>query len=113
MPAVTKPFTLKPAEAQAANASAPAMVAETAAQTPSGSASSTAAASCAVRAMWAPLGATIAEDEATRQGLNAGGGRRIASIYQRKTEYVTTMVTIDQENRQSLTLIPSGGTVAI
>lgn len=114
MPAVTKPFTLKPAEAQAANASAPAMVAETAAQAPSGSASSTAAATCAVRPMWAPLAETIGEDEVIRQGLNAGGGRRIASIYQRKTEYVTTMVTIDhQENRQSLTLIPSSGTVAV
>jgi hypothetical protein len=113
MPAVTKPFTLKPAEAQAANASAPAMVAEATAQAPSGAASSTAAASCAARPMWAPLAATIAQDEATRQGLNAGGGRRIAGIYERKTEYVTTMVTIDQENRQSLTLLPGGGTVAV
>ena len=72
------PSTLKPAEAQAANASAPSMVAETAAQAPSGTASSTAAATCAVRAMWAPLAATVAEDEVTRQALNAGGGRRIA-----------------------------------
>jgi hypothetical protein len=113
MPAVTKPFTLKPAEAQAANASAPAMVAETAAQAPAGVASSSAAATCVARPMWAPLAETIAEDEVTRQALNAGGGRRIAGIYQRKTEYVTTMVTIDQENRQALTLIPSGGTVGI
>lgn len=113
MPAVTKPFTLEPAEAQAANASAPALVAETVAQAPAGSTSATAAATCAARPMWAPLAATIAEDEMTRQGINAGGGRRIASVYQRKTEYVTTMVTIDQENRQSLTLIPSGGTVAV
>lgn len=112
MPAVTKPFTLKPAEAHAANASAPAMVAETVAQAPSGAEASTASATSAVRAMWAPLAATTAEDEATRQGLNAGGGRRIGSIYQRKTEYVTTMVTIDNENRQSLTLLP-GGTVAV
>ena len=36
MPAVTKPFTLKPVEAQAANASAPALVAGTVAQAPSG-----------------------------------------------------------------------------
>ena len=113
MPAVTKPFTLKPAEAQAANASAPALVAETAAQAPAGSASSTAAATCVTRPMWAPLAETVAEDELIRQGLNAGGGRRIASIYQRKTEYVTNMVTIDQENRQALTLIPSGGTMTV
>lgn len=63
--------------------------------------------------MWAPLTETIAEDEAFRQGLNAGGGRRIAGIYQRKTESVTSMETIENENRQSLNLIPSGGTVAI
>jgi hypothetical protein len=63
--------------------------------------------------MWAPLAEPIAEDEVIRQGLIAGGGRRIAGIYQRKIEYVTTMVTIDQENRQSLTLIPGGGTVAV
>ncbi|BBY46894.1 hypothetical protein MARA_03240 (plasmid) [Mycolicibacterium arabiense] len=113
MPAVTKPFTLKPAEAQAANASAPALVAETAAQAPAGSASSTAAANCVARPMWAPLAETVAEDEVIRQGLNAGGGRRIASIYQRKTEYVMNMATIDQENRQALTLLPSGGTVAV
>ena len=113
MPAVTKPFTLQPVEAQAANASAPAMVAEATAQAPSGLASSTAAASCAARPMWAPLAETIAEDEATRQGLNAGGGRRIASIYQDKTEYVTQMVSINQENRQALTLLPGGGTVSI
>lgn len=113
MPAVTKPFTLQPAEAQAANASAPALVAETAAQAPAGAASSTAAATCVARPMWAALAETIAEDEVIRQGLNAGGGRRIASIYQHKTEYVTAMVTTDQENRQALTLLPGGGTVAV
>ena len=112
MPAVTKPFSLEPAEAQAANAAAPSRVAEATAQAPSGLASSTAAATCAARPMWSPLAETIAEDEATRQGLNAGGGRRIASIYQSKTEYVASMVTIDQENRQSLTLLP-GGTVSV
>ncbi len=113
MPAVTKPFNLKPVEAHAASASAPALVAETVAQAPSGAASSGAAAALAARPMWAPLTETIAEDEAIRQGLNAGGGRRIAGIYQRKTESVTSMETIENENRQSLTLIPSGGTVAI
>jgi hypothetical protein len=63
--------------------------------------------------MWAPLTETIAEDETARQGLNAGAGRRIAGIYQRKTEYVTAMVTTENENRQALTLIPSGGTVPV
>lgn len=113
MPAVTKPFNLKPVEAHAANASAPSLVAETVAQAPSGAASSGAAAACAARPMWAPLTETIAEDEAIRQGLNAGGGRRIAGIYQRKAESVASMETIENENRQSLTLIPSGGTVAV
>lgn len=113
MPAVTKPFSLKSAEAQAANASAPAMVAETAAQASAGAASSSAAATCVARPMWAPLAETIAEDEVTRQALNAGGGRRIASIYQRSTEYVTAMDAKDEENRQALTLLPSGGTVTV
>lgn len=113
MPAVTKPFNLKPVEAHAANASAPALVAETVAQTPLSAAPSRAAAACAARPMWAPLTETIAEDEVIRQGLNAGGGRRIAGIYQRKTESVTSMETIENENRQALTLIPSGGTVTV
>lgn len=113
MPAVTKPFTLEPVEAQAANVSAPALVAEAAAQAPSGLASSSAAAACAARPMWAPLTETIADDEAVRQGLNTGGGRRIASIYQRKSEFVTTMVQIDEENRQSLTLLPGSGSVPV
>jgi hypothetical protein len=108
MLAVNKPIDLKPAEAQAANMSAPSMVASAAAQAPI-NAASTAAASCdAARSMWAPLAATVAEDETTRQGLNAGGGRRIAGIYQRQTEAVTTLVTADDENRQSLTLLPTG-----
>lgn len=113
MPAVTKPFNLKPAEAQAANVSASALVAETAAQTPSGAASSGTAAVCAARPMWAALSETVAEDETVRQGLNAAGGRRIASIYQRKTEYVTAMMTTENDNRQALTRIPTGGTVAV
>jgi hypothetical protein len=63
--------------------------------------------------MWAPLTETVVEDEALRQGLNAIGGRRIASLYGRKSESVTSMVTIEQENRQSLTLLPGSGGVAV
>ncbi|MGD9621564.1 MAG: hypothetical protein AB7G47_14385 [Mycolicibacterium sp.] len=107
MPSVNKPIDLKPAQAQAANVSAPGLVAETAAQQIT-TAASTAAACTAVRSMWAPLTATVAEDEATRRGLNTGGGRRIANIYQRQTEAVTTLVTIDDDNRQALTLLPTG-----
>jgi len=108
MPSVNKPIDLKPAEAQAANMSAPSLVAETTAQALTTTASTAAAASTAARSMWAPLAATVAEDEATRQGLNAGGGRRIANIYQRQSEAVTTLVTIDDDNRQALTLLPTG-----
>ena len=67
-----------------------------------------AAASGALRSMWAPVTATVAEDEATRQALNTGGGRRIANIYQLQTEHVTTLVAADDENRQCLTLLPPG-----
>ena len=108
MPSVNKPIDLKPAQAQAANMSAPGLVAETAAQQLTTASSTAAAASTAIRSMWAPLAATVAEDEATRQGLNTGGGRRIANIYQRQTEAVTTLVTIDDDNRQALTLLPTG-----
>jgi hypothetical protein len=108
MPAVNKPIDLKPVEAQAANMSAPSMVAASAAQAPTSAPASAAASSDAARSMWAPLAATVAEDATTWQGLNAGGGRRIAGIYERKTEAVTTLVTADDENRQSLTLLPTG-----
>ncbi len=108
MPAVNKPMDLKPVEAQAANMSAPSMVAAASAQTPTSAPASAAATCDAARSMWAPLAATVAKDETTRQGLNAGGQRRIAGIYQRKTEAVTTLVRIDDENRQSLTLLPTG-----
>jgi hypothetical protein len=108
MPAVNKPINLEPTEAQAANMSAPSMVASAAAQAPT-NAGSTAAATCdAARSMWAPLAQIAAEDETMRQALNAGGERRIASIYQRQTEAVTTLVNADDENRQSLTLLPGG-----
>ena len=78
MPAVNKPIDLKPVEAQAANMSAPSMVAAASAQTPTSAPASAAATCDAARSMWAPLAATVAEDETTRQGLNAGGERRIA-----------------------------------
>jgi hypothetical protein len=113
MPAVNKPIDLKPAEAQAANMSAPSIVASAAAQAPTSAASTAAAACDAGRSMWAPLAATVVEDETTRQALNAGGGRRLAGIYERKTEAVTTMVTADDENQQSLTLLPTTGAEAV
>ncbi|MBU8841442.1 hypothetical protein [Mycolicibacterium goodii] len=115
MPATaTKPFNLKPAEAHAANVAAPAMVAESAAQAPTTAASSlSAAAACTVRPVWAPLSTIAADDEAVAQALNAGGARRIAGIYQRKEESVTTMEAIEEENRQGLTLLPGSGTVTV
>ncbi len=115
MPATaTKPFNLKPAEAHAANVAAPAMVAESAAHAPATAASAMGAAAASVaRPMWAPLSTIAADDEATAQALNTGGARRIAGIYQRKQESVTTMETIENENRQALTLLPGSGTVTI
>ncbi|AFM20216.1 hypothetical protein Mycch_5551 (plasmid) [Mycolicibacterium chubuense NBB4] len=115
MPATaTKPFNLKPAEAHAANVAAPAMVAESAAQTPTTAATSASAATtCVARPMWAPLAEVAGDDQAMAQALNAGGARRIAGIYQRKQESVTTMETIENENRQALTLLPGSGTVTI
>ncbi|MCH9729734.1 MAG: hypothetical protein K0U84_08690 [Actinomycetia bacterium] len=106
--AVNKPLDLRPAEAQAANMSAPTMVAETAAQTMTTTAAIPAAASGALRSMWAPVTATVAEDEATRQALNTGGGRRIANLYQLHTDHVNTLVAVDDQNRQGLTLLPPG-----
>ena len=65
MPAVNKPIDLKPVEAQAANMSAPSMVAAAAAQTPTSAPASAAATCDAARSMWAPLAATVAEEETT------------------------------------------------
>jgi predicted deacylase len=115
MPATaTKPFNLKPAEAHAAAAAAPALVAKTAAQAPTTAAASvSAAAASAARLTWAPLSAIAGDDQAMAQALDAGGARRITTIYERKQESVTTMETIENENRQALTLLPGSGTVAI
>ncbi len=76
MPAITKPFNLKPAEALAATATAPALAATVAAQTSTGATSMPAAASAAAHAMWAPVAATVVDDEALRQGLSATAMRR-------------------------------------
>ncbi|BBZ31353.1 hypothetical protein MMAD_56480 (plasmid) [Mycolicibacterium madagascariense] len=114
MPATgTKPFNLKPAEAHAANVAAPALVAESAVQTPAAATAGAAAATtCAARLMWAPLSEIAGDDQLMAQALNAGGARRVADIYQRKQDSVTTMETIENENRQALTLLP-GGTVTV
>jgi hypothetical protein len=106
MPAeIIKPIDLKPIEALTANMSAPGMVTASAAQGSTNAVSGAATACHAVLSMWAPVSATVTEDGTTRDGLNAGGGRRIASIYQRKDEAVTTLVTTDDENGQRLTLL--------
>lgn len=113
MPAITKPFNLKPAEALAATASAPALAASVAAQTSTGATSMPAVAAATAHAMWAPVAATVVDDEALRQGLSATAMRRTTGIYERKTQSVTAMVDIEDQNRQALTLIPGGGSIAV
>lgn len=115
MPAVTKskPIDLEPTQAQAANVSAPSMVASASSQAVTTAPTSTVAACSAVASMWAGLSATVVEEETTRQGLIAIGQRRLLGTYQRQTEAVTTLVTINDDNRQALTLLPGTGTVAV
>jgi hypothetical protein len=107
MAAVNVPIDLKPAQAQAANASAPGLVAAASSHVTTIPVA-TAAAADAARSVWAPLATTASDDETTGHALAVGEQRRIAAIYRRQSDAVTTMVAIDDDNRQSLTLLPTG-----
>jgi hypothetical protein len=105
MPAIDKPLDLNPTQAQAANASAPGLIAA-ASTTPVVTARGTAAAADSARSVWLPLAEAATEYATTYQPLNTAGQRRIGGIYELQSESVVSLVETDDANRQSLTLLP-------
>lgn len=106
MAAVNTPIDLKPAQAQSANASAPGLIAAAAAAAPTSLPTTAAVVADSGRSVWIPLAEAATEYETIHQPLNAAGQRGIGGIYQRQAEAVTSLVSTDDQNRQSLTLLP-------
>lgn len=106
MAAVNQPIDLKPAQAQSANASAPGLIAAAATAAPTSLPTAAGVVADSGRSVWMPLAEAATEYEAVHQPLNAAGQRRIVGIYERQTEAVSTLVSTDDQNRQSLTLLP-------